>query len=359
MDEWGIDGAVNLSGMYPGPPRNMLETQLAAAAETHGRIAVFANANFRLVRARHKDYGKAMAEELVESKRLGAVGLKIPKGLGLGYPAPDGKHLLPVDDHGPGSAVREGRRAGHADRDPHRRSQGLLEAGHARQRALGRAAAPTPSGRSTASRSRPGRSSTTPSSAAWRATRRPPSSPCTSATIPRIRSASPRCSTSTPTSSSTRPRASPRSAATTPPTCAASTRSTRTASCSAPTPASAPTQDDMMYGSNGPSSAHARRRGPLLHVDLALLRDARQAVREPHAHPGPLEDRRRRPARRDPAQDLLRERREGPAPLVTSQSVTTSFVRPAKPVMGKSSPLEPPSLSFVPSSLPRDAKYAS
>ena len=31
MDEWGIDGVVNLSGMYPGPPRNMLETQLAAA----------------------------------------------------------------------------------------------------------------------------------------------------------------------------------------------------------------------------------------------------------------------------------------------------------------------------------------
>src|SRR5688572_31801130 len=31
MDRWGIDGAVNLSGMYPGPPRNMLETQLEAA----------------------------------------------------------------------------------------------------------------------------------------------------------------------------------------------------------------------------------------------------------------------------------------------------------------------------------------
>lgn len=99
MDEWGIDGAVNLSGMYPGPPRNALETQLGAAAQSHGRIAVFANADFRLVRTT-RNYGQAMAEQLVESKRLGAIGLKIPKGLGLGYPTPDGKHLLPVDDKG-------------------------------------------------------------------------------------------------------------------------------------------------------------------------------------------------------------------------------------------------------------------
>ncbi|HXI54651.1 MAG TPA: amidohydrolase family protein [Polyangia bacterium] len=99
MDEWGIDGGVNLSGMYPGPPYGALEMQLAAAARTSGRIVVFANTNFRLVRTR-KDYGVAMAELLAESKRLGAVGLKIPKGLGLGYPAPDGKHLLPIDDHG-------------------------------------------------------------------------------------------------------------------------------------------------------------------------------------------------------------------------------------------------------------------
>jgi len=99
MDEWGIDGAVNLSGMYPGPPRSMLETQLAAAAKTNGRIVVFANADFRMVPAR-KDYGQAMAEQLGESRRLGALGFKIPKGLGLGYPAPDRKHLLAIDDKG-------------------------------------------------------------------------------------------------------------------------------------------------------------------------------------------------------------------------------------------------------------------
>jgi len=99
MDKWGITGGVNLSGMYPGPPRNMLESQLAAAATSGGRIAVFANANFRRV-VQDKDYGTKMAEDLVVSKRLGAIGLKIPKGLGLGYPAPDRQHLLPVDDPG-------------------------------------------------------------------------------------------------------------------------------------------------------------------------------------------------------------------------------------------------------------------
>jgi predicted TIM-barrel fold metal-dependent hydrolase len=100
MDEWGIDGIVNLSGMYPGPPRHMLETQLEAASKMHGRMIVFANTDFRLVRAHPTDYGKLMAELLVESKRLGARGLKIPKGLGLGYPAPDGRTLLKIDDKG-------------------------------------------------------------------------------------------------------------------------------------------------------------------------------------------------------------------------------------------------------------------
>jgi len=99
MDEWGIDGVVNLSGMYPGPPRNMLETQLGAANTGGGRIAVFMTPNFKLVRM-GKGYGEAMADQLAEGKRLGARGLKIPKGLGLGYPAPDGKHLLAIDDPG-------------------------------------------------------------------------------------------------------------------------------------------------------------------------------------------------------------------------------------------------------------------
>ena len=105
METWGIDGMVNLSGMTPGPPHHGLETQLAAARASGGRIAVFANAGFMKalrmanlgVRA---DYGNVMAEELALSKQLGAIGLKIPKGLGLGYPTPDGKGVLAVDDPG-------------------------------------------------------------------------------------------------------------------------------------------------------------------------------------------------------------------------------------------------------------------
>jgi len=98
MDKWGVDGMVNLSGMTPGPPRHMLETQLEIARASGGRIAVFTNVNFvKAVRTR-PDYGTALAEELSMAKELGAVGLKIPKGLGLGYPAPGGERVLPVDD---------------------------------------------------------------------------------------------------------------------------------------------------------------------------------------------------------------------------------------------------------------------
>jgi predicted TIM-barrel fold metal-dependent hydrolase len=99
MDAWGIDGMVNLSGMVPGPPKHMLERQLEMARASGGRIAVFTNVNFvRAVRTRPADYGTALAEELSVAKDMGAIGLKIPKGLGLGYPAPDGEHVLPVDD---------------------------------------------------------------------------------------------------------------------------------------------------------------------------------------------------------------------------------------------------------------------
>jgi predicted TIM-barrel fold metal-dependent hydrolase len=99
MNEWGIDGMVNLSGMHPGPLHHALERQLAAAADSGGRIAVFTTPDFKLVQ-RVPNYGAAMAEQLTEAHRLGAIGLKITKGLGLGYPAPDGQHLLAVDDPG-------------------------------------------------------------------------------------------------------------------------------------------------------------------------------------------------------------------------------------------------------------------
>jgi predicted TIM-barrel fold metal-dependent hydrolase len=98
MDQWGIDGMINLSGGFPGPPRYMLENQLQAARASGGRIAVFANVNFvKAVRTR-PDYGNVLADELALAKDMGAIGLKIPKGLGLGFPAPDEEHLLAVDD---------------------------------------------------------------------------------------------------------------------------------------------------------------------------------------------------------------------------------------------------------------------
>ncbi len=100
MDRWGIAGAVNLSGMHPGPPHRMLEMQLEAARRSGGRIAVFANVDFvRAVRTR-RDYGLALAEQLAEAKRLGALGLKISKGLGLGFPAPGLQDFLAIDDPG-------------------------------------------------------------------------------------------------------------------------------------------------------------------------------------------------------------------------------------------------------------------
>jgi predicted TIM-barrel fold metal-dependent hydrolase len=100
MDQWGIDGVINLSGMYPGPPRQMLETQLEAAAQARGRIAVFTTVDFvRAVRF-SKDYGATLAAQLEEAKQKGARGLKISKGLGLGLPAPGLKSLLAVDDPG-------------------------------------------------------------------------------------------------------------------------------------------------------------------------------------------------------------------------------------------------------------------
>ena len=241
MNEWGIDGVVNLSGMYPGPPRQFLETQLAAAATGHGRIAVFMSPDFRMVRAR-KDYGAAMAASLTEAKRLGAIGLKITKGLGLGFPAPDGRGLMAIDDRGLDPLWSAP--ASWACRSP---STSAI-----RRRSGSR---PTPDNeRWDELRAHPEWSFHGPGIPAWqelydafeRLVARhkkttfigvhfgnDPEDPTTSRA----------CSTATRTSSSTPPRASPRSAATRRTRCAASSPSIRTASCSAPTPASAPADE--------------------------------------------------------------------------------------------------------------------
>ena len=91
----GIQHLVNLSG---GSPGRGLEEQLADARSLPGKVSVFCNADFREAQ-KGPGYGKRMADQLIVSKRLGAIGLKIPKGLGLGYTDASGK-LLPVDDPG-------------------------------------------------------------------------------------------------------------------------------------------------------------------------------------------------------------------------------------------------------------------
>ena len=112
MNEWGIDGMVNLSGSYPGPPRHTLEAQLTAARAAGGRIAVFVSVNFIKAARTRADYGTALAEELSVAKDMGAIGLKIPKGLGLGYPTRDGTKVLPVDDPGLDPLFEEAGRLG-------------------------------------------------------------------------------------------------------------------------------------------------------------------------------------------------------------------------------------------------------
>jgi predicted TIM-barrel fold metal-dependent hydrolase len=91
----GIVHVVNLSG---GTPGRGLEEQLAAASRLGGHMTIFANADFREAK-KGPGYGARMADSLARAKALGAIGLKIPKGLGLGYEGEGGK-LLPVDDPG-------------------------------------------------------------------------------------------------------------------------------------------------------------------------------------------------------------------------------------------------------------------
>jgi predicted TIM-barrel fold metal-dependent hydrolase len=93
MDRYGIDAVVNLSG---GSPGRGLEEQVAAARQAPGRLYVFCTLDWREPR-RGPGYGARMAASLVRAKELGAVGLKIPKGLGLGFEDFTGR-LIPVDD---------------------------------------------------------------------------------------------------------------------------------------------------------------------------------------------------------------------------------------------------------------------
>jgi hypothetical protein len=92
MKQYGFDHVINLSG---GHPLGVLPKQIAAAHASGNRITVFTG--FPYEQAEAPGYGPRMARILRMGHDLGAKGLKITKGLGLGLPGPTGK-LVPVDD---------------------------------------------------------------------------------------------------------------------------------------------------------------------------------------------------------------------------------------------------------------------
>jgi len=86
---------VNLSGGSPGG--DGLEETLAEAKQV-GHTTVFVNPDFREAK-KGPGYGARMAAKIKQAHDLGAVGIKITKGLGLGYTDARGQ-LLAVDDRG-------------------------------------------------------------------------------------------------------------------------------------------------------------------------------------------------------------------------------------------------------------------
>ncbi len=94
MAPYGIVHLVNLSG--PPPDRGLVEFVVDSQV-AYNRITVFTNLNWSY--CQHPGYGSRMAADLVRAKGMGARGVKIPKGLGLGFEGPAGK-LLAIDDPG-------------------------------------------------------------------------------------------------------------------------------------------------------------------------------------------------------------------------------------------------------------------
>ena len=92
MDAQGIAMALNASG---GTPGSGLERSARIAEETDGRLRPYCNLAFSRVAS--PDWGSYVDDTLRDCARLGAVGLKIFKSLGLGITTPDGE-LLAVDD---------------------------------------------------------------------------------------------------------------------------------------------------------------------------------------------------------------------------------------------------------------------
>lgn len=90
---YGIYIAINASGGHPGGYG--LEDTIAASATVNGAIRSYCSLDFTEVEA--PGFSDYAVRTLDECRRLGAIGLKISKALGLGYVLRDGS-LLRVDD---------------------------------------------------------------------------------------------------------------------------------------------------------------------------------------------------------------------------------------------------------------------
>lgn len=90
---FGVRVALNASGGHPGGYG--LEETIAASSTVNGAIRSYCSIDFTEVES--EDFAAYATSTLDECARLGAVGLKISKALGLGYMLSDGS-LLRVDD---------------------------------------------------------------------------------------------------------------------------------------------------------------------------------------------------------------------------------------------------------------------
>jgi len=90
----GDEGIVHIINLSGGTPAGLRET--LGEAKALGHTSVFTNPDFREI-GRGPGWGTRMAVKIKQGAAMGAIGVKISKGLGLGYEdAPN--HLLAVDD---------------------------------------------------------------------------------------------------------------------------------------------------------------------------------------------------------------------------------------------------------------------
>ncbi len=89
-EQWRVDRFINVMGGFPG---NGLEDNVAVLHETGGKIQFMCNIDWSVFGETY--FVDKVLQDLEKCKKVGAVGIKIFKSLGIVYP--DGK-LLKVDD---------------------------------------------------------------------------------------------------------------------------------------------------------------------------------------------------------------------------------------------------------------------